>query len=128
MDDLDLLTGGHEECIGQTHECFKTKFEMRDWGILHYFLGIEVWQTSVGLFMSQRKYAIESLKTFGIIENKSKSTPMESNYKLCQEDPWPMVDIWKYRQLVGSLIFICNTRSDICFTVDVVSRFSNKSK
>ena len=63
-----------------------------------------------------------------MMDNKSKSTPIESNYKLSQEDPSLMVDISKYRQLVGSLIFICNTRSDICFTVDVVSRFSNKSK
>ena len=39
-----------------------------------------------------------------------------------------MVDIRKYRQLVGSLIFLCNTSLDICFAVNVVSRFSNKLK
>ena len=76
--------------------------------------------------MSQRKYAIEILKTFGMMDSKSKSTPMESNCKLSQEDPPPMVDIRKYRQLVGSLIFLYNTRPDICFAVGVVSRFSNK--
>jgi hypothetical protein len=127
VDDL-VLTGDHEECIGKTQECLKTEFEMTDLGILHYFLGIEVWQTSVGIFMSQRKYATEILKTFGMMDSKSKSTPMESNCKLSQEDPSPMVDIRKYRQLVGSLIFLCNTRPDICFAVGVVSRFSNKSK
>ena len=127
VDDL-VLTGDHEECIGQTQECLKTEFEMTDLGILHYFLGIEVWQTSVGIFMSQRKYATEILKTFGMMDSKSKSTPMESNCKLSQEDPSPMVDIRKYRQLVGSLIFLCNTRPDICFAVGVVSRFSNKPK
>ena len=31
-------------------------------------------------------------------------------------------------QLIGSLIFLCNTRPDICFAVSVVSRFSNKPK
>ena len=56
MDDL-VLTGDHEECIGQTQEYLKTEFEMTHLGILHYFLGIKVWQTSVGIFMSQRKYA-----------------------------------------------------------------------
>ena len=40
---------------------------------------------------------------------------------ISQEDPSPMVDIRKYRQLVGSLIFLCNTRPDICFAVGVVS-------
>ena len=39
-----------------------------------------------------------------------------------------MVDIRKYRQVVGSLIFLCNTGPDICFAVGVVSRFSNKPK
>ena len=53
---------------------------------------------------------------------------MESNCKLSQEDPSPMVDKSKYRHLVGSLIFLCNTRLDIFFAVGVVSRFSNKSK
>ena len=97
LDDL-ILTGDHEECIGKTQECLKIEFEMTDLGILHYFLGIEVWQISIGLdiFMSQRKYATEILKTFGMMDNKSKSTPMESNYKLSQEDPSPMVDIRKY--------------------------------
>ena len=37
MDDL-VFTGDHEECIGQTQECLKTKFEMTDLGILHYFV------------------------------------------------------------------------------------------
>ena len=34
VDDL-VLTGDHEECIGQTQECLKTEFEMTDLGILH---------------------------------------------------------------------------------------------
>ena len=64
VDDL-VLTRDHEECISQTQECLKTKFEMLDLGILHYFLGIEVWKTLVDIFMSPRKYAKEILKTLG---------------------------------------------------------------
>ena len=62
------------------------------------------------------------------MDSKSKSIPMDSNCKLSQEDPWPMVDIRKYRQLVGSLIFLCNIKPDVSFAVDVVSWFSNKLK
>lgn len=31
-------------------------FEMTDLGLLHYFLGVEVWQTPRRVFMSQEKY------------------------------------------------------------------------
>ena len=88
-------------------ECLKTEFEMTDLGILHYFLRIKVWKTLVG---SQRMYATNILKTFGMMGNKLKSTPMESNCKFSQEDPSLMADIRKYMQLVGSLIFLCNAR------------------
>ena len=53
---------------------------------------------------------------------------MEVNSKLSIEDSSPLVDIKKYRKLVGSLIFLCNTRPDICFAVGVLSRFSNKPR
>ena len=76
MDDLVHIFDD-EEGIGQTQECLKTEFEMTDLGILHYFLGIEVWQTSTGIFMSQRKYATQIVKTFRRMDNKSKSTPMD---------------------------------------------------
>ena len=81
VDDL-VLTGDHKECIGQTQECLKTEFEMTDSGILRHVLGIEVWQTLVDIFMSQRKYEIEILRNFGMMDNKLNSTPMDSNSNL----------------------------------------------
>ena len=39
----------------------------------------------------------------------------------------PFTDGWhKYMHLVWSLIYLCNTRPDICFAVGVVSQLSNK--
>jgi hypothetical protein len=35
------------------HECLKTELKIIDLGIIHYFLRIEVWQTVVGIFMSE---------------------------------------------------------------------------
>lgn len=37
--------------------CMMENFEMSDLGLLHYFLGVEVNQSSDGIFISQRKYA-----------------------------------------------------------------------
>ena len=42
------------------------EFETKDLGLLHYFLGLEIWQRSGGLFVSQGKYAWEILEKFNM--------------------------------------------------------------
>ena len=59
---------------------------------------------------------------------KEIGTPMEVNAKLSIEDTSPLVDIGSYVKLVGSLIYLCNTRPDITYSVGVLSRFSNKPR
>ena len=121
-----LITGNDEDLIQQTRKALSTEFEMTDLGLLHYCLGIEVWQKSGEIFVSQQKYAKEILKAFGMSECKEIGTPMEVDAKLSVEDTSPLADIGSYRKLVGSLIYLCNTRPDIAFSVGVLSRFSNK--
>ena len=40
------------------------ELEISDLGLLHYFLGIDVKQVEDGIFISQKKYAIDLLKRF----------------------------------------------------------------
>ena len=35
---------------------------MKDLGLMHYFLGLEVWQSSEGIFLDHGKYVVEILK------------------------------------------------------------------
>ena len=53
-------------------------------------------------------------------------TPMKVNAKLSIEDTSPLANIGSYRKLVGSLIYACNTRPNIAYSIGVLSRFSNK--
>ena len=99
---------------------------MIDLGLLHYCLGIEVWQKSGEIFVSQQKYAKEILKAFGMSECKEIGTPMEVDAKLSVEDTSPLVDIGSYRKLAGSLVYLCNTIRDTAFSIGVLSSFSNK--
>ena len=58
------------------------EFEMKGLGMMHYFLGLEVWQNPDEIFLSQGKYAVEILKRFGMMGCKAMATPTTSNLKL----------------------------------------------
>ena len=60
---------------------FSSKFEMKDLGMMHYFLGLEVWQRTDEIFLSQGKYTVEILKKFGMLNYKPMATQMVMNLK-----------------------------------------------
>lgn len=47
------------------------EFDMTDLGKMRFFLGIEVLQGSEGIYICQRKYAMEVLRRFGVEDNNS---------------------------------------------------------
>ncbi|MCI29981.1 hypothetical protein A2U01_0051190, partial [Trifolium medium] len=63
------------------------------------------------------------------MENCNKAeTPMEANLKLSKGENEQAVDATLFKQVVGSLRFICNTRPDINYVVGSVSRFMSNPK
>eukprot|EP00253_Pinus_taeda_P027671 PITA_27671 len=54
---------------------------MKDLGLLHYFLGLEIWQRSDGLFVSQGKYAREILEKFNMHGCKPVDTPLPRGWR-----------------------------------------------
>ena len=62
---------------------------MKYLGLMHYFLGLEVWKRKYEIFLSQGKYKVDVLCRFGMKDCKSMSTPMVSNMKkLYVSDSW----------------------------------------
>jgi hypothetical protein len=128
VDDLSLT--GEENLIAQTKRELSTEFEMKDLGLMHYFLGLEVWQKPGEIFLSQGKYAVDVLRRFGMMDCKSMSTPMISNLKKLQDqvtgsDP---EDPTLYRQIIGSLMYLVHTRPDICYAINALSQFMCEPK
>ena len=76
-----------------------------------------------GIFLRQGKYAVEILKRFGMMDYKAMTTPMASNLNLLSDASLETVDATMYRQMIGSLMYLTNTRPDICFAVKTLSQF-----
>ncbi|CAJ2637099.1 unnamed protein product [Trifolium pratense] len=122
VDDL-LVTGSDLAEIKKFKSDMMNEFEMTDLGTISYFLGIEFLNTSKGLMLHQRKYAGEILKRFNMTDCTPAITPMETNLKLEKNENEDTIDPTMFKQIVGSLRYLCNSRPDICFAVGLVSRF-----
>ena len=123
VDDL-FLTGAEQLIVGCKRE-LASKFEMKDLGLMHYFLGLEVWQRADEIFLSQGKYAVEILRRSDMMDCKSMATPMAMNLKKLSESTSNshLVDPTMYRQLIRSLMYLVNTRPNIYFAVNTLSQF-----
>ncbi|GJY50491.1 ribonuclease H-like domain-containing protein [Tanacetum coccineum] len=96
VDDIVLTASSEgllQRIIGSLHQ----EFAMTDLGPLNYFLGISVTRDSSGLFLSQKKYAIEILKKAHMVSCNPSRTPVDTESKLgvdvqqvClhMHDPW----------------------------------------
>ena len=91
--------------------------------MMHYFLGMEVWKNADTISLGQGKYVVEILKRFRMMDCKAMTTPMASNLKLLSVASLETVDAMMYRQMICSLMYLTNMRSDICFTVNTMSQF-----
>jgi hypothetical protein len=103
---------------------------MKDLGMMHYFLGLEVWQRTDEIFLSQGKYTIEILKKFGMLNCKPMATPMVTNLKKLSvsSSDSDEIDPTLYRQLIGSLMYLVNTRPDIFYAVSALSQFMSQPR
>jgi hypothetical protein len=96
---------------------------MKDLGLMHYFLGLEVWQTDGCFFLGQGKYTVEILCRFRMTDCRPMSTPLVTNWRKIDVSSSETVDPTIYRQLIGSLMYLVNTRPDISFAVNSLSQF-----
>jgi hypothetical protein len=83
---------------------------------MHYLLGLEVWQSTEKIFLNQGKYAVK-MKRVDMLKCKSMYTPMETKLKLLVDTSSELVDATLYRQIIGSVMYLTNTRLDICFSL-----------
>ena len=122
VDDL-IITGASCNSIKKFKALMAEIFKMSDLGLLTYYLGIEVKQSSEGITLSQGSYVKKILEKAGMVECNPREVPMQAKLKLSRKSDSPCVDATEYRSWVGSLRYLVNTRPDLAFSVGYVSRF-----
>ena len=51
------------------------------------------------------------------------NTPMETKLKLLIDTSSELIDATLYRHIIGSLMYMMNTKPDICFVVNTLSQY-----
>ena len=76
VDDL-VIASSSSSLLASLKEYLGSCFHMKDLGPLKYFLGIEVARKPEGMFLCQRKYALDILSDAGLLAGKPIDFPME---------------------------------------------------
>nr|GEW69865.1 ribonuclease H-like domain-containing protein [Tanacetum cinerariifolium] len=79
---------------------------------------------SSGIFLSQRKYAVEILERAHIGNYNPSRTPVDTESKL-GDDGDPVSDPTLYRSLAGSLQYLTITRPDISYAIQQICLYMN---
>ncbi|GJT57055.1 ribonuclease H-like domain-containing protein [Tanacetum coccineum] len=85
VDDF-IITGNSLDEIEKFKLFLKSKFLIKDLGVMKYFLGIEVLDNSNGICMTQRKYCLELIHEFGLLAAKPVTTLLPENCVLAVDE------------------------------------------
>ncbi|GJY08246.1 putative ribonuclease H-like domain-containing protein, partial [Tanacetum coccineum] len=114
----DIIFGStKKELCTDLEKLMHKKFQMSFMGELTFFLGLQVTQKDDGFFISQDTYVDEILKKFSFSTVKTASTPMETSKPLLKDAEAEDVDVYLYRSMIRSLMYLTASRPDIMFVV-----------
>ncbi|GKC82663.1 putative ribonuclease H-like domain-containing protein [Tanacetum coccineum] len=99
----DIIFGSTKKSLCTEFEkMMHKKFQMSSMGELTFFLRLQVKQKEDGIFIT--------------------STPMETQKPLLKDEDGEEVDVYLYRSMVGSLMYLTSSRPDIMFAVCTYAR------
>ncbi|GJZ51896.1 retrovirus-related pol polyprotein from transposon TNT 1-94 [Tanacetum coccineum] len=75
--------------------------------------GKDILLSPKGIFLNQSKYALESLKIYGMKSYDPVDTPMVEKSKLDEDTQGKIVDPTHYRGMIGTLMYLASNRRDL---------------
>ncbi|GJQ89223.1 retrovirus-related pol polyprotein from transposon TNT 1-94 [Tanacetum coccineum] len=122
VDDIIFASTTTELC-DKFSEIMCSKFKMSMMGKISFFLGLQISQSPRGIFLNQSKYALESLKKYGMESCDPVDTPMVEKSKLDEDTQGKAVDPTHYRGMVGTLMYLTSSRPDLVYAVCMCARY-----
>nr|GEY67848.1 putative ribonuclease H-like domain-containing protein [Tanacetum cinerariifolium] len=114
----DIIFGStNKELCKAFEKLMKDKFQMSSMGELTFFLRLQVKQNDNEIFISQDKYVAKILRKFGLTDGKSASTPIDTKNPLLKDPDGEDANVYIYRSMIGSLMYLTLSRPDIMFAV-----------
>ncbi|GJR74753.1 retrovirus-related pol polyprotein from transposon TNT 1-94 [Tanacetum coccineum] len=83
-------------------------------------------QSPRGIFLNQSKYALESLKKYGMESSDPVDTPMVEKSKLDKDPQGKAVNPTHYHRMVGTLMYLTASTPDLTFVVCMCSWYQAK--
>nr|GFC68689.1 uncharacterized mitochondrial protein AtMg00810-like [Tanacetum cinerariifolium] len=102
-----------------------SKFKMSMMGKISFFLGLQIFQSSRGIFINQTKYALKTLKKYGMDSCDPVDTPMVDRTKLDDLQGTP-IDSTFYCDMVGSLMYLTSSRPNLVFAICMCAWYQAK--
>ncbi|KAL9233204.1 hypothetical protein vseg_008229 [Gypsophila vaccaria] len=127
VDDMIVVSNVKEEC-NKFKRFLDKSFGIKDLGRLQYFLGIEVAHNKDGIFLNQRKYAVEIIEETGMRGSRTAFTPIQPRHNLALAKGYVLKDVMKYRRRIGRLVYLTITRPDLVYAVHILSQFFNEPR
>ncbi|KAJ9544186.1 LOW QUALITY PROTEIN: hypothetical protein OSB04_023893 [Centaurea solstitialis] len=125
----DIFFGSTDISLCKDFESLIQKeFEMSMMGELTFFLGLQVKQSSKGIFINQAKYVQDVLKKYKLSEASPMRTPTATSLKRHKDIIGTSVESKLYRGMIGSLLYLTASRPDIMFSTYVCARYQSDPK
>lgn len=98
VDDL-VINGSSSELIHNFKEYLSSCFRIKDLGVLKYFLGIKVARNPSGIYLCQRKYALDNINEVCILGARPIAFPLDQNHCLVLYTSEDFLEPTRYGQL-----------------------------
>lgn len=132
-----VITGSDRSLKNNTKTLLHSHFKLKDFDSLTYFLGFKVARSTKGINICQRKYALELIADSGLSATKPVVIPLDQNMKFTSEeydklfstnhDP-VLFDPSIFQRLIGKLLYLCMTRPNLSYSVNLLSQFMQHPK
>jgi hypothetical protein len=129
--------GSSDEAEHEFERELKSKFNLNLLGLAHWYLGLRITHVDNDIILDQSLYARTIVAKIEKDNDdiEPRDTPLPNGFiaskqhcatlPTIQEEVKERYSKIHYRSVVGALIYLSNTRPDICFAISKLAKFSN---